>query len=115
LSATCCAHFTNYRNLIVSTINLDRVPDLQTAPLASEEALEECERRLEKALQRDLSALLRSTDGFHSETVLIYGTNHLPERNRTFEVDRYCLGFIAIGDDGGGRAILLRSPEVISA
>ena len=39
--------------------------------------------------------------------VLLYASDSLVERNETYEVKQYCPGFITIGDDGGGRAIML--------
>ena len=47
--------------------------------------------------------------------VLLYGQTDLGERNETFEVQTYLPGWVAIGDDGGGVAILMRldgSPSV---
>jgi hypothetical protein len=40
-------------------------------------------------------------------SVLLYGFDDLLERNVTFEVKTYCPGFLSIGDDGGGRAIVI--------
>ncbi|WP_246797612.1 hypothetical protein [Burkholderia perseverans] len=31
----------------------------------------------------------------------------LSERNETYEVGRYCVGYLLIGDDGGGRGFLI--------
>jgi hypothetical protein len=39
--------------------------------------------------------------------ILLYGTQDIVERNETYEVPRYCPGYATIGDDGGGRAIML--------
>ena len=47
--------------------------------------------------------------------VLLYGQSDLSERNETFEVQQYLPDWVAIGDDGGGTAILMRldgSPSV---
>ena len=41
------------------------------------------------------------------EFVLLYGRASLVERNETYEAKRYCPGYITIGDDGGGRQVLL--------
>ena len=40
--------------------------------------------------------------------VLLYGRSDLPERNETYEVQKYLAGWFTIGDDGGGAAILMR-------
>ena len=52
--------------------------------------------------------LLKAADGFSMNNGLtIYSSSDVIERNRTFEVDIYAPGFIAIGDDGGGRCVLI--------
>ena len=33
------------------------------------------------------------------------------ERNETYETRQFCPGFITIGDDGGGRAVMLALDE----
>lgn len=40
--------------------------------------------------------------------VVLYGPNHIEERNQTYEVQTYMPGWVAIGDDGGGQAILVK-------
>lgn len=42
------------------------------------------------------------------DLVLLYGRQDLVERNATYEVQTYLPGWVAIGDDGGGSAILVR-------
>lgn len=47
--------------------------------------------------------------------VLLYGKSDIDERNATFEVQTYLPGWFALGDDGGGVALLMRldgSPPV---
>lgn len=39
--------------------------------------------------------------------VLIYSLDDIIERNKTFEVMEYCPGYLAIGDNSGGSAIVL--------
>lgn len=39
--------------------------------------------------------------------VLLYGAQSLMERNDTYETQQFCPGFITVGDDGGGRAVML--------
>ena len=54
---------------------------------------------------------------FANDLVLIYGRNDFVERNETYEVKEYCQGHVTIGDDSGGRQILLslRSGQVLLA
>ena len=46
-------------------------------------------------------------EGVCGEQVLLYGADSLMERNATYETQQYCPGFITIGDDSGGRAVML--------
>lgn len=39
--------------------------------------------------------------------LLLYAADELLERNRTFETSLYCPGYLAIGDDSGGRAVMM--------
>lgn len=69
-------------------------------------------RAAEEALGARLPAFyanfLRRTDGLGPEgSVVLYSTDDLAERNETFEVQAYAPGFLAIGDDGGGRSLLI--------
>ena len=45
------------------------------------------------------------------EQVLLYGLSSLVERNETYETLRYCTGYLAMGDDSGGRAIIIPIAE----
>ena len=52
--------------------------------------------------------LLSLINGFLLENgLLIYSTYDAPERNETFEVKKYAPGYFAIGDDSGGRAVVI--------
>lgn len=42
-----------------------------------------------------------------NNVVLLYAAEEVVERNETFETKQYCPGYIAIGDDSGGRAIVI--------
>ncbi len=59
----------------------------------------------------DYVQLLRCSDGLIVPSglcsLILYATDELEERNATYEVDEYAPGFLAIGDDGRGQAILL--------
>ncbi|APB63117.1 TPA: SMI1/KNR4 family protein [Pseudomonas aeruginosa] len=39
--------------------------------------------------------------------LLLYAADELLERNRAFETSLYCPGYLAIGDDSGGRAVVM--------
>ncbi|WP_263224368.1 hypothetical protein [Pseudomonas alabamensis] len=49
----------------------------------------------------------RHDGAFLCDQVLIYSTDEIEERNRTFEVATYFKGHVAVGDDSGGRLILV--------
>ena len=46
-------------------------------------------------------------EGMRGEQVLLYGAESLIERNETYDVPQSCPGYLAIGDDSGGRAVML--------
>ena len=65
-------------------------------------------------LPRVYGALLPTfRDDVIGRQVMLYPLDCVIERNETFETKAYCPGYIAIGDDSGGRAfvILLDDPE----
>lgn len=51
--------------------------------------------------------LLDHPEKFFVERVLLYSVHNLIERNSTFETKAYCPGYLAIGDDSGGRAFVI--------
>ncbi|MEG0882506.1 MAG: SMI1/KNR4 family protein [Janthinobacterium sp.] len=46
-------------------------------------------------------------EGIRGEQVLLYGADSLMERNATYDTALACPGYITIGDDSGGRAVML--------
>ena len=42
------------------------------------------------------------------EFVLLYGQSMIEERNATYELEQYLPGWITIGDDSGGIALLMK-------
>ncbi|EPR11641.1 SMI1/KNR4 family protein [Ruminiclostridium papyrosolvens] len=63
--------------------------------------------------------LLSITNGFiNGQGIGLYGTDELVERNQTWEVDKYARGYVAIGDNSGGKVFLMEadraSKEVIA-
>ncbi len=40
--------------------------------------------------------------------VVLYGQDYIEERNATYELEEYMPGWFTFGDDGGGRAMLMR-------
>lgn len=53
-------------------------------------------------------SVLLEMDGFLTNNgILIYGTEEIEERNLTWEVADYAKGYVAIGDDSGGRIFVM--------
>lgn len=78
------------------------------SPPATEQSIGDVEGALKRALPADYRKFLRIADGFMLNSGIgLYGTAEIVERNATFEVATYAPGFIAIGDDSGGEAIML--------
>ncbi|QKY04290.1 SMI1/KNR4 family protein [Janthinobacterium lividum] len=46
-------------------------------------------------------------EGMRGEQVLLYGAESLMERNETYDTQQSCPGYLTIGDDSGGRAVML--------
>ena len=51
--------------------------------------------------------LLTHEEGVIGEQVSLYTAAMLMERNQTYETREYCPGYLAIGDDSGGRAVVM--------
>lgn len=61
-----------------------------------------------RAVTFPLRAMLSRTDGTSiGELVRFYAPDEILERNQTYETGKYCPGWLTIGDDGGGRAIVV--------
>ena len=61
-------------------------------------------------LPREYEEYLRSVHAGEETVgdVLLYSADLLIEQNESYEVKLYCPGYFTIGDDGGGRAVVLR-------
>lgn len=72
------------------------------------EALLDLRSEFIRTLPSSYMDMLRSSDGFSLlNGVVVYSAEELSERNATFEVDAYMPGYLAIGDDSGGRCIVI--------
>jgi hypothetical protein len=75
-------------------------------------ALEEAIRGIEGWLGRSLPlayrrALRSIRDAVIGSHVALYPAADVVERNGTYETMVYCPGFLTIGDDSGGRAVII--------
>jgi hypothetical protein len=78
-------------------------------PLRSFESdIEKVEAWLGATLPADYVKFLKShTESIIGEQVCLYSVTSLIERNETYETLAYCPGYLAIGDDSGGRAVII--------
>ncbi|MGB4811940.1 MAG: DUF4274 domain-containing protein [Methylophilaceae bacterium] len=51
--------------------------------------------------------LLSHDEMFFGDSILIYAAEDVIERNETYETKVYCPGYITIGDDSGGQAVVI--------
>ncbi|MGY8620895.1 SMI1/KNR4 family protein [Bacillus safensis] len=93
-------------------LNLPQIPNLHVNKPASDIHIKEAESQLNMQLPHAYKTLLKQTNGCSvGGDVLLYGTEDIMERNTTWEVHHYASGYVAIGDDGGGRVFLMRQAE----
>lgn len=71
------------------------------------ESLAAFERWFGSPLAPGLRTFLAEHAGHATHTCSLYAVSELEERNQTYETRTYCPGFVTIGDDGGGRAIVV--------
>lgn len=83
---------------------------------ATEAQIQAASRALGVHLPAYYAEFLRRTNSLGPEgSLVLYAVDDLAERNETFEVRAYAPGYLAVGDDSGGRSILIAldgSPRV---
>lgn len=90
-------------------MNVAAIPKVMTLNQpASPEAIAAAGRLLPAVMPEDYAALLAQADGLLANHFALYSCRDLPERNATFEVGKYAPGFVIVGGDGGGSAIVMR-------
>ncbi|MEK4567613.1 SMI1/KNR4 family protein [Bacillus sp. FSL K6-3458] len=93
-------------------IHFSQIPNLVINKPARDIHIKETESQLNMLLPHAYKTLLKQTNGCSVEGgVLLYGTEDIVERNKTWEIHHYANGYVAIGDDGGGRVLLMRQAE----
>jgi hypothetical protein len=69
----------------------------------------ELESALGQTIPEAYRGFLMSYSGeVRDDGLLLYRAHEISERNRTFQVQRFAPGLLAIGDDSGGRLIIIR-------
>jgi hypothetical protein len=90
-------------------MDLSAVPGLLTlGPPASDEAIATATLSLAAGMPEEYSVLLRQADGVAADAFVLYACDELSERNEILGIGESAPGYVAIGDDNGGRAIVLR-------
>jgi hypothetical protein len=91
-------------------MNLADVPEIELQPAATPAEIKAAEARLHGAIPRVLYEIYLHTNGLSMpEGFVLYSTEDIVERNATYEVAQYAPSHIAIGDDSGGRMVLMRA------
>ena len=73
-----------------------------------EKVIAEIESWAGTALPLEYSRILTSYGGkIIGEQVRFYSAQEIIERNETYGTKKYCPGYITIGDDSGGRAVVI--------
>ena len=86
-----------------------RIPrDVRTQPAATEEQAASAVEQLGRPVPSPLSELWATSNGLATKSgAVVYSTDDVSERNKTLEVEEYAPGYVAVGDDSGGRALLM--------
>ncbi|SHG45491.1 SMI1/KNR4 family protein [Massilia sp. CF038] len=75
---------------------------------ASAQLIAALETELKRPLPIQYRQLLLTANGMIFENGLVlYSTDDVVERNETFEVGTYAPGYLAVGDDSGGKAVMI--------
>lgn len=96
-------------------LDLSAVPLLAALPPpASPLAIALANEQLPAGLPQPYAAFLAQSNGLLADHLYLYQAEDIAERNATYEVAEYAPGYVAIGDDGGGQAILLAGGRALS-
>jgi hypothetical protein len=70
--------------------------------------IQDVESWLGRKLPEDYRVFLLShTEKVFGESIYLYLLGDIVERNETYETKTYCSGYLVVGDDSGGRAIVI--------
>ncbi len=79
---------------------------------AREADVQAAESRLGGRFPAPYRAFLHRSDGHQShDRIVLYALHELDERNETFNVMEFFPNYFAVGDDSGGRLVLLRKGD----
>jgi hypothetical protein len=81
--------------------------------MTAQSPLQEFEQWLGQPLAAPLASFLGTYGGAPAgECGVIYSAEELLERNECYETKGYCPGWVTIGDNGGGRAVVV-APSLV--
>ncbi|MCB2309229.1 SMI1/KNR4 family protein [Clostridium estertheticum] len=81
---------------------------------ATREEVIEVEKEFGFKLPNVYKEFLYVTDGLSTnESISIFGTDEIIDMNRSYEVQKYADGYVAIGNSGGDDFLLMRSDEIV--
>ncbi|MDM5321819.1 SMI1/KNR4 family protein [Bacillus altitudinis] len=93
-------------------VDVSQIPGLIINKPETDINIKEAESQLNMVLPDAYKNFVKQTNGCSvGGDVLLYGTEDMAERNATWEIHQYASGYVAIGDDGGGRVFLMRQAE----
>lgn len=75
--------------------------------MSDEALLAGLERWYGAPLAAPLRAFVLAHGGGEIDAVRFYALDEIVERNQTYETREYCPGYLTLGDDGGGRAVVV--------
>ena len=91
-------------------MNLSKIIGLKKNNPAKMDEIKSVESELGLVLPKVYRDLLSIANGLiNGVGIGLYGTDELVERNQTWEVDEYAKGYVAIGDNSGGKVFLMKS------
>ncbi|MCP4323832.1 MAG: SMI1/KNR4 family protein [Alteromonadales bacterium] len=73
--------------------------------------IHQIEEYFSNKLPKSYIDFMLSTDGGNFNDILIYSSEDLIERNDCYETQEYASGWLTIGDNGGGMAIMVKFNE----
>lgn len=93
-------------------IHSQSLSDFNLYPAVDDNDINKVEIEMGLKFPKVFRELLKLTNGFETEEgVAIFGTDTIIERNQTYEVSEYAQGYLAIGNNGGGKFYLMLANE----
>ncbi len=89
-------------------IDISSLAKFELYPSVEDNEIDKAEKELSLKFPKVFRELLHYTNGLVTdEGGVIFGTDIIVERNRTYEVAEYAKGYVAVGSNGGGKFYLM--------